>query len=157
MIASTFQAVAIMLKERSTWDWFIDLSTPDYPQATADLLSVLSNVSGNFNFVKHRQLTYWKLSSCESSCIDGIAFHEQSSCTTQISSPLRKATTTLRCNSPYYQKTTINHDLHYIAWDNPPKQHPRYLSMTDFHNMVKSSAPFVRSIQAKIPSWIRST
>ncbi|KAK9006837.1 hypothetical protein V6N11_019168 [Hibiscus sabdariffa] len=34
---------------------------------------------------------------------------------------------TLICNSEEYKNTTVNHDLHYITWDNPPKQHPKSL------------------------------
>jgi hypothetical protein len=38
----------------------------------------------------------------------------------------------------------IGHDLHYIAWDYPPKQHPLVLSSKDYDKMVKSGAPFAR-------------
>lgn len=38
----------------------------------------------------------------------------------------------------------VGHDLHYIAWDNPPKQHPLILSSKDYDRMVKSGAPFAR-------------
>ncbi|KAJ0973973.1 hypothetical protein J5N97_015938 [Dioscorea zingiberensis] len=33
------------------------------------------------------------------------------------------------CNSDEYKNTTVNHDLHYIAWDAPPKQHPLSYSL----------------------------
>ncbi|KAJ0973941.1 hypothetical protein J5N97_015906 [Dioscorea zingiberensis] len=33
------------------------------------------------------------------------------------------------CNSDEYKNTTVNHDLHYIAWDEPPKQHPLSYSL----------------------------
>lgn len=36
MIACTLQAVAILLKESSEWDWFINLSASDYPLMTQD-------------------------------------------------------------------------------------------------------------------------
>lgn len=36
MIATTLQAIAIMLKESSDWDWFINLSASDYPLVTQD-------------------------------------------------------------------------------------------------------------------------
>ncbi|XP_020114232.1 beta-glucuronosyltransferase GlcAT14B-like [Ananas comosus] len=51
---------------------------------------------------------------------------------------------TVICNSEEFRNTTIGHDLHYIAWDNPPKQHPLSLSAKDFNKMVKSGAPFAR-------------
>lgn len=36
MIACTLQAIAILLKESSEWDWFINLSASDYPLVTQD-------------------------------------------------------------------------------------------------------------------------
>nr|XP_043608339.1 beta-glucuronosyltransferase GlcAT14A-like [Erigeron canadensis]XP_043608340.1 beta-glucuronosyltransferase GlcAT14A-like [Erigeron canadensis] len=51
---------------------------------------------------------------------------------------------TVICNTEEFTKTVISHDLHYIAWDYPPKQHPRYLTIKDFDKMVNSSAPFAR-------------
>lgn len=51
---------------------------------------------------------------------------------------------TVVCNHKDYQNTTVNHDLHYIKWDNPPKQHPLNLTMEHFNEMVESGAPFAR-------------
>ncbi|XP_077232857.1 beta-glucuronosyltransferase GlcAT14C-like [Tasmannia lanceolata] len=51
---------------------------------------------------------------------------------------------TVLCNSKDYQNTTINHDLHYIMWDNPPRQHPITLRSKHFDGMVESGAPFAR-------------
>eukprot|EP00268_Persea_americana_P052103 TRINITY_DN5818_c0_g1_i1.p1 TRINITY_DN5818_c0_g1~~TRINITY_DN5818_c0_g1_i1.p1 ORF type:complete len:412 (+),score=21.34 TRINITY_DN5818_c0_g1_i1:225-1460(+) len=51
---------------------------------------------------------------------------------------------TVICNSKDYQNTTVNHDLHYIMWDNPPRQHPITLRSKHFDGMVESGAPFAR-------------
>ncbi|KAL5730075.1 hypothetical protein ACHQM5_002947 [Ranunculus cassubicifolius] len=51
---------------------------------------------------------------------------------------------TVICNTEEYKNTAINHDLHYIAWDSPPKQHPLTLSGKHFINMTKSGAAFAR-------------
>ncbi|KAB5530153.1 hypothetical protein DKX38_020234 [Salix brachista] len=51
---------------------------------------------------------------------------------------------TVICNTEEFQNTAIGHDLHYIAWDSPPKQHPISLTTKDFDKMVKSNAPFAR-------------
>ncbi|GLT79224.1 hypothetical protein SLA2020_507180 [Shorea laevis] len=51
---------------------------------------------------------------------------------------------TVICNHKDYQNTTVNHDLHYIKWDNPPKQHPITLTSEYFDDMVQSGAPFAR-------------
>lgn len=58
---------------------------------------------------------------------------------------------TVICNTDDYRQTAISHDLHYIAWDNPPKQHPLSLSIKDFGKMVKSGAPFARKFAKDDP------
>ncbi|KAJ7549165.1 hypothetical protein O6H91_07G043200 [Diphasiastrum complanatum] len=54
---------------------------------------------------------------------------------------------TVICNSREYRNTTLNHDLHYIAWDNPPKQHPLLLGLAEFQKMVDNGAPFARKFE----------
>ncbi|KAL4029260.1 hypothetical protein IC575_012487 [Cucumis melo] len=51
---------------------------------------------------------------------------------------------TVICNANEFRNTTVNHDLHFISWDNPPKQHPHFLNLNDFQHMVDSNAPFGR-------------
>lgn len=58
---------------------------------------------------------------------------------------------TVICNTEEFRSTAIGHDLHYIAWDNPPKQHPIKLTMKDFDKMVKSNAPFARKFAKDDP------
>lgn len=58
---------------------------------------------------------------------------------------------TVICNSEEFRHTAISHDLHYIAWDNPPKQHPVSLTMKDFNNSVRSKAPFARKFAKDDP------
>ncbi|XXG59710.1 hypothetical protein AAC387_Pa04g1745 [Persea americana] len=58
---------------------------------------------------------------------------------------------TVICNSEKFQNSTVSHDLHYIAWDHPPKQHPLALSTKDFKDMVKSGAPFARKFEKDDP------
>ncbi|KAG0499350.1 hypothetical protein HPP92_003628 [Vanilla planifolia] len=48
---------------------------------------------------------------------------------------------TVICNSPEFNSTVVNYDLHYISWDIPPKQHPHVLTLKDFEKMVRSNAP----------------
>lgn len=51
---------------------------------------------------------------------------------------------TVICNAEEFRNTTVNHDLHFISWDTPPKQHPHFLISDDFQRMVDSNAPFAR-------------
>ncbi|KAE9592909.1 putative glucuronosyltransferase [Lupinus albus] len=58
---------------------------------------------------------------------------------------------TVICNSPELAKTVVNSDLHYISWDNPPKQHPHVLSINDTGKMIASSAAFARKFKQDDP------
>ncbi|XP_075476664.1 beta-glucuronosyltransferase GlcAT14A-like [Primulina tabacum] len=58
---------------------------------------------------------------------------------------------TVICNTEEFRNTAVSHDLHYIAWDTPPKQHPRLLTIKDFSHMVNSSAPFARKFPKDDP------
>ncbi|XP_061375920.1 beta-glucuronosyltransferase GlcAT14A-like isoform X2 [Gastrolobium bilobum] len=51
---------------------------------------------------------------------------------------------TVICNAQEFRNTTVSSDLHFISWDNPPKQHPHYLTLADMKRMVDSNAPFAR-------------
>ncbi|XP_042520043.1 beta-glucuronosyltransferase GlcAT14B-like [Macadamia integrifolia] len=200
MIASTLQAVAILLKESADWDWFINLSASDYPLVTQDdLLHVFSNLSRNLNFIEHTEIVGWKLHnrvrpiivdpglylskkfdvfwtsqrrspptsfklftgsawvmltrSFLEFCIWGWDNFPRTVLmyfTNFISSPESYFHTVI-CNTEQFWNTAVNHDLHYIAWDNPPKQHPRYLTAKDFNNMVKSGAVFARKFAKDDP------
>ncbi|XP_078430872.1 core-2/I-branching beta-1,6-N-acetylglucosaminyltransferase family protein [Wolffia australiana] len=54
---------------------------------------------------------------------------------------------TVICNSKLFKNTTVNHDLRYITWDNPPKQHPLPLGLKDYRRMIISSSPFARKFK----------
>ncbi|KAI3736194.1 hypothetical protein L6452_15731 [Arctium lappa] len=193
MIATTLQAIAILLKESSSWDWFINLSASDYPLVTQDdLLHVFSNLSRTLNFIEHTKLTGWKLNQRAKPIIVDPGLYLSKKSDLAITSQRRSLPTSFKlftgsawvmltrsfveyciwgwdnlprtilmyytnfvsspegyfhtviCNTEEFTNTAISHDLHYIAWDYPPKQHPRYLTIKDFEKMVNSSAPFAR-------------
>lgn len=58
---------------------------------------------------------------------------------------------TVICNAQEFRNTTVNSDLHFISWDNPPKQHPHYLTLADMKGMVNSNAPFARKFHRDDP------
>lgn len=59
---------------------------------------------------------------------------------------------TVVCNVPELAKTVINSDLHYISWDNPPRQHPHVLSINDTDKMIASNAAFARKFKQDDPA-----
>ncbi|BAF12872.1 beta-glucuronosyltransferase GlcAT14B [Oryza sativa Japonica Group] len=54
---------------------------------------------------------------------------------------------TVACNAGEFRNTTVNSDLHFISWDNPPMQHPHYLADADWGPMLASGAPFARKFR----------
>ncbi|KAI3761954.1 hypothetical protein L1987_52377 [Smallanthus sonchifolius] len=58
---------------------------------------------------------------------------------------------TVMCNAKEFRNTTVNSDLHFISWDNPPKQHPHYLTLEDMQKMIDSNAPFARKFHQNEP------
>ncbi|XP_058180449.1 beta-glucuronosyltransferase GlcAT14B-like [Rhododendron vialii] len=58
---------------------------------------------------------------------------------------------TVICNAEEFRNTTVNSDLHFISWDNPPKQHPCYLTVDNMTKMVDSNAPFARKFRMDDP------
>ncbi|MBA0766789.1 hypothetical protein Gotri_015795 [Gossypium trilobum] len=58
---------------------------------------------------------------------------------------------TVICNAQEFRNTTVNSDLHFISWDNPPKQHPHLLRLADMQRMIDSNAPFARKFPRDDP------
>lgn len=58
---------------------------------------------------------------------------------------------TIICNTKEFSNTTVNHDMHFLKWDTPPKQHPRLLTVDYFQDMNKSGAPFARKFAEDDP------
>lgn len=58
---------------------------------------------------------------------------------------------TVICNLPEFKNTTVNSDLRYMIWDNPPKMEPHFLNITDFEEMVESGAAFARQFKQDDP------
>ncbi|KAL6969921.1 hypothetical protein U1Q18_029630 [Sarracenia purpurea var. burkii] len=55
------------------------------------------------------------------------------------------------CNSPEFKNTTVNSDLRYMIWDNPPKMEPIFLNTSDYDQMVQSGAAFARQFHKDDP------
>lgn len=195
MIASTLHAVAIFLKQAQNWDWFINLSTSDYPLIPQDdILHIFSFLPRDLNFVEHTSDLGWKeFQRVRPIIIDPGLYHSKRSgvfwakekrsmpasfkifvgsssvvltrsflefCiwgwdnlprtllmyyTNFLSSP-EGYFHTLVCNHKDFQNTTVNHDLHYVRWDDPQKQHPMNLTVEHFDDMVQSGALFAHGV-----------
>lgn len=55
------------------------------------------------------------------------------------------------CNSVDFRNSTVNNDLRYKVWDEPPQTEPLFLNMAHYDEMVNSGQPFARRFQKKEP------
>ncbi|KAG6397809.1 hypothetical protein SASPL_139257 [Salvia splendens] len=58
---------------------------------------------------------------------------------------------TVICNTPQFAQTVVNNDMHFIPWDNPPRQHPRTVSLNDTTMMIRGGAAFARKFSQDSP------
>ncbi|OEL18890.1 Beta-glucuronosyltransferase GlcAT14A [Dichanthelium oligosanthes] len=58
---------------------------------------------------------------------------------------------TLICNSSDFRNTTVNADLRYFVWDDPPGLDPLVLNESHFQNIVNSTAAFARRFEDDAP------
>lgn len=58
---------------------------------------------------------------------------------------------TVACNSPNFRNATVNADLRYFVWDNPPKMEPHFLNTSDYEEMINSGAAFARQFEKNGP------
>ncbi|XP_020872950.1 beta-glucuronosyltransferase GlcAT14A isoform X2 [Arabidopsis lyrata subsp. lyrata] len=187
-------------REGADWDWFINLSSSDYPLVTQDdLLHIFSHLPRDLNFIDHTSNIGWKASQRAKPVIidPGLYLNKKSDVfwVTQrrsiptafklftgsawmalsrpfidyciwgwdnlprtvlmyysnfLSSPEGYFHTVL-CNAEEFRNTTVNSDLHFISWDNPPKQHPHHLTHADMTKMIDSNAPFARKFRREDP------
>ncbi|KAL0431683.1 UNVERIFIED_CONTAM: Beta-glucuronosyltransferase GlcAT14B [Sesamum radiatum] len=136
MVANSLHAAAILLKEGGHWDWFINLSASDYPLVTQD---------GSAWMALSRPFIDYCIWGWDNLPRMALMYY-----TNFLSSPEGYFHTVI-CNAQEFSNTTVNSDLHFISWDNPPKQHPHYLYLKDMQRMVESNAPFARKFHHDDP------
>ncbi|CAN1288357.1 Beta-glucuronosyltransferase GlcAT14A [Linum perenne] len=55
------------------------------------------------------------------------------------------------CNAPDFKNTTVNNDLRFMVWDNPPKMEPHFLNGSDYELLSRSGAAFARQFHKDDP------
>ncbi|KAK1267379.1 hypothetical protein QJS04_geneDACA019382 [Acorus gramineus] len=136
MVANTLHAAAILLRQGGDWDWFINLSASDYPLVRQD---------GSAWMALSRPFIDYCIWGWDNLPRTILMYYANF-----ISSPEGYFHTVI-CNAQEFRNTTVNSDIHFISWDNPPKQHPHYLTLSDMAAMVDSNAPFARKFHPDDP------
>ncbi|CAL9062314.1 unnamed protein product [Musa banksii] len=200
ILSATLHGAAVLLRLSADWDWFITLSSSDYPIMTQDdLLHVFTSLPRNLNFIDHTSDLGWKeYDRFDKIVVDPSLYMDKNS-QLLISSGTRKTPDafkiftgspwvilsrafvehcirgsdnlprkllmyfanvaysmesyfqTVICNSPEFQNTTVNTDLRYIVWDNPPGLEPLFLNQSYYKAMIKSRAAFARRFMEDDP------
>ncbi|GER54362.1 Core-2/I-branching beta-1,6-N-acetylglucosaminyltransferase family protein [Striga asiatica] len=194
-VASTLHAVAILLKQAESWDWFVNLGASDYPlMPQDDLLHIFSYLPRDLNFIEHTSEFGWKEHQrVRPIAIDPALYHPKisglfwakekrsvpvsfklftGSAWVVLSRPFLEFSIwgwdnlprtllmyytnflsspegyfhTVMCNHKHFQKTAVNHNLHYVRWENPQNEVPENLTLKHFDDMFHSGAPFAHKI-----------
>ncbi|KAJ8760031.1 hypothetical protein K2173_010887 [Erythroxylum novogranatense] len=60
-LSAVLHAAALLLKLRTDWDWFINLSASDYPLVTQDdILHAISSLPRDLNLIDYANISDWK-------------------------------------------------------------------------------------------------
>ncbi|PIA33506.1 hypothetical protein AQUCO_04100146v1 [Aquilegia coerulea] len=200
-IAATLHAAAVLLKLNTGWDWFITLSSADYPLLTPDdFAHVFSSVRRDLSFVDHTSDLGWKeYQRVQPIVVDpgtylarrrSQIFHATERRPTPVAFKIFTGSPwvtlsrsflefcisgwdnlprmllmyftnvilsqegyfhSVICNAPEFQNMSVNSDLRYIVWDNPPQMDPLFLNVTHYDQMIQSGAAFARQFQKDDP------
>ncbi|XP_020093250.1 beta-glucuronosyltransferase GlcAT14A [Ananas comosus] len=62
---------------------------------------------------------------------------------------------TVLCNSPEFNRTVVNHNLHYVTWDMSSRKEPRLLTLDDVANLTRSGVAFATQFAKDDPALDR--
>ena len=69
---------------------------------------------------------------------------------TNVMLPLEGYFHSVACNSDF-RNFTVNDDLRYMVWDDPPQMEPHFLNVTHYDELVGSGVPFARKFKENEP------
>lgn len=69
---------------------------------------------------------------------------------TNVMLPLEGYFHSVACNSDF-RNFTVNNDLRYMEWDDPPQMEPHFLNVTHYDELVGSGVPFARKFKETEP------
>ncbi|XP_048557139.1 beta-glucuronosyltransferase GlcAT14A-like [Triticum urartu] len=200
VLAAALHGAAMLLRIGADWDWFVTLSSWDYPLVTQDdLFYAFSSVPRHLNFIDHTSNLGWKEHErFEKLIVDASLYMDKNTQpfpateTRQMPEAFKIFTgspwvilsrnftehcvhgwdnlprrllmyfanaaysmesyfQTVICSSSDFRNTTVNGDLRFFVWDDPPGLEPRILDETHLDNMVNSSAAFARRFVEEAP------
>ncbi|XP_020405727.1 beta-glucuronosyltransferase GlcAT14A isoform X1 [Zea mays] len=69
---------------------------------------------------------------------------------TNVMLPLEGYFHSVACNSDFHN-FTVNNDLRYVVWDDPPQMEPHFLNVTHYDELVGTGVPFARKFKEDEP------
>nr|XP_011467547.1 PREDICTED: xylosyltransferase 1-like [Fragaria vesca subsp. vesca] len=158
-LAATLHAAALLLKLSADWDWFIALSSSDYPlMPQDDLLHALTSLPRNLNFVHFTDKTGWKEQKRVEKIVLDPTIHLQNSTplsTLNYSSNItREIPDSFKVfgGSPWGILSRDFMEYCVQGWDNLPRELLMYLSNVVypldyyFHTIICNSPEFQNSL-----------
>ncbi|OAY77034.1 Beta-glucuronosyltransferase GlcAT14A, partial [Ananas comosus] len=124
-VSAMLHAAAVLLKIGAAWDWFIKLSTSDYPLVTQDdLLHVFSSLPRDLNFIEHAMNPENKMNQNIQNVIVDPSLYENKRSQLFYSSELRTAPDAFEIftGSPWMilSRSLMEHCV--FSWDNLPRK-----------------------------------
>lgn len=154
-IAATLRAASILLRVDTGWNWFITLSSMDYPLITQDDLShVFSSVRRDLNFIDHTSDLGWKESQRVHPIVvdPGIYLARRS----QIFHATEKRPTPdgfkFFTGSPWVILNRSFLEFCILGWDNLPRTLLMY-----FTNVILSDEGYFHSVICNSPEFRNTT
>ncbi|KAL6137277.1 hypothetical protein ACLB2K_062569 [Fragaria x ananassa] len=128
-LAATLHAAALLLKLSADWDWFIALSTSDYPLMPQDgsPWGILSR-----DFMEYCVQGWDNLPRKLLMYLSNVVY------------PLHYYFHTIICNSPEFQNSLVDNDLSFTVWNLTAFGETQVINMSHYEQMLASGAAFAR-------------
>ncbi|GBG79664.1 hypothetical protein CBR_g29812 [Chara braunii] len=156
MIATTLHGMAILLKETSRWDWFINLSPSDYPLITQDdFLYVLSSVPRDLNFLDHSSvIPDWKEAQRVRPIVVDPAIYRQSKSDLFFTTQRRATPNAFRLFQGSAWMMLSRSFCQYLisGWDNLPR-----LALMYFANVISSPESYFHTVICNSREYFNTT
>lgn len=154
MLSTYLHGIAILLKKKKKWDWFINLSASDYPLVTQDdFLYMFSFLPRDLNFLDHSSSLGWKLDErAEPVIVDQAIYSSQEM--ELLSSPTRRSIPTsfklFQGEAWIILSRGFSEYLTY-GWDNLPR-----LLLMYFANFISSPEHYFQTAICNSPEFINT-
>ncbi|OAY64607.1 Beta-glucuronosyltransferase GlcAT14A [Ananas comosus] len=139
-LAAALHGAAVLLRLSPRWGWFVNLDASDYPLVTQD---------GDSSVILSRKFIEYCILGTNNLPRTLLMYYSN------MPSPHLNYFHTVLCNSPEFNRTVVNHNLHYVTWDMSSRKEPRLLTLDDVANLTRSGVAFATQFAKDDPALDR--